>query len=181
MNEPIQESSSVNAELQSNQSDKIDKLAKALSVAQSQITGAKKNATNPFFKSGYADLHEVIECCREILSKCGLSVVQLPHEKVYVVGSTAFLSVGTMLMHESGQWIKSFTPIPVEKPVNAHKLGSAITYGRRYGLAAMIGIAQTDDDGNAATEKPRTMGGRPSTGNNVYKAQTPKINDKGVQ
>ena len=84
-------------------------------------------------------------------------------------------------MHESGQWIKSFTPIPVEKPVNAHKLGSAITYGRRYGLAAMIGIAQTDDDGNAATEKPRTMGGRPSTGNNVYKAQTPKINDKGVQ
>ena len=56
-------------------------------------------------------------------------------------------------MHTSGQWIRSYTPLPVESPVNCHKLGSALTYGRRYGLAAMVGIAQMDDDGNAAIDK----------------------------
>ena len=106
---------------------------------------------NPFFKSDYADLFEVLEATRPILSKNGLSIVQT-NNGVEVIGNTAFLHVGTMLMHTSGQWIRSFIPLPIESPVNCHKLGSAMTYGRRYGLSAMVGIAQMDDDGNAATE-----------------------------
>ena len=138
-----------------NQSGKIDKLATALAKAQSEIIGARKTSKNPFFKSDYADLFEVLEATRPILSKHGLSIVQI-NDGVEVIGSTAFLHVGTMLMHTSGQWIKSFIPLPIESPVNCHKLGSAMTYGRRYGLAAIVGIAQMDDDGNAATEKGLT-------------------------
>ena len=133
-----------------NQSGKLEKLATALAKAQSEIVGARKTSKNPFFKSDYADLFEVLEATRPILSKHGLSIVQI-NDGVEVIGSTAFLHVGTMLMHTSGQWIKSFIPLPIESPVNCHKLGSAMTYGRRYGLAAIVGIAQMDDDGNAAT------------------------------
>ena len=133
-----------------NQSGKLEKLATALAKAQSEIVGARKTSKNPFFKSDYADLFEVLEATRPILSKHGLSIVQT-NDGVEIIGSTAFLHVGTMLMHTSGQWIRSFIPLPIESPVNCHKLGSAMTYGRRYGLSAMVGIAQMDDDGNAAT------------------------------
>lgn len=139
-----------------NQSGQLDKLATALAKAQSEITGAKSKSTNPYFKSKYADLFEVLEASRPILSKHGLSIVQTT-DKVEVIGETAFLNVGTTLMHSSGQWIRSFTPMPIEKPVNCHKLGSAFTYGRRYGLAAIVGLAQMDDDGNAATEKVKEL------------------------
>ena len=138
-----------------NQSGKLEKLATALAKAQGEIVGARKTSKNPFFKSDYADLFEVLEATRPILSKHGLSIVQT-NGGVEIIGSTAFLHVGTMLMHTSGQWIRSFIPLPIESPVNAHKLGSAMTYGRRYGLAAIVGIAQMDDDGNAATEKGLT-------------------------
>ena len=138
-----------------NQSGKLEKLATALAKAQSEIVGARKTSKNPYFKSDYADLFEVLEATRPILSKHGLSIVQT-NGGVEVIGTTAFLHVGTMLMHTSGQWIRSFIPLPIETPINCHKLGSAMTYGRRYGLAAIVGIAQMDDDGNAATEKGLT-------------------------
>ena len=167
-----------------NQSGKLEKLATALAKAQSEIVGARKTSKNPFFKSDYADLFEVLEATRPILSKHGLSIVQT-NDGVEIIGSTAFLHVGTMLMHTSGQWIRSFIPLPIESPVNCHKLGSAMTYGRRYGLSAMVGIAQMDDDGNAATvgntipkeiaphhRKP-TLTGKPilTTGNSGTKVQ----------
>ena len=138
-----------------NQSGKLEKLATALAKAQGEIVGARKTSKNPFFKSDYADLFEVLEATRPILSRHGLSIVQT-NGGVEVIGTTAFLHVGTMLMHTSGQWIRSFIPLPIETPINCHKLGSAMTYGRRYGLAAIVGIAQMDDDGNAATEKGLT-------------------------
>ena len=139
-----------------NQSGKIDKLATSLAKAQGEITGARKTSKNPFFKSDYADLYECIEATRPALSKNGLAIVQT-NDGVHVIGNTVFLHVGTMLMHTSGQWIRSYVPIPIDTPINAHKLGSALTYGRRYGLSAMIGIAQMDDDGNAATQGTTTM------------------------
>ena len=142
-----------------NQSGKLEKLATALAKAQGEIVGARKTSKNPYFKSDYADLFEVLEATRPILSRHGLSIVQT-NGGVEVIGTTAFLHVGTMLMHTSGQWIRSFIPLPIETPINCHKLGSAMTYGRRYGLSAMVGIAQMDDDGNAATEgttKPKEI------------------------
>jgi hypothetical protein len=126
-------------------SEKIDKLASALSKAQSEMKGAEKKSINPFFNSGYADLHTVIESSFPHLTKNGLSVIQGNESK------PGEFFVTTMLLHESGQWIKSKLKMPIEK-VTAQSIGSTITYGRRYGLSAITGIAQYDDDGNAASQ-----------------------------
>ena len=125
-------------------SESIDKLAQALSKAQSEMKGAEKKSTNPFFNSGYADLHTVIEASVPYLTKYGLSVIQGNE------GKPGEFYVTTMLLHESGQWIKSKLKMPVEK-ATAQSIGSTITYGRRYGLSAMVGISQYDDDGNSVS------------------------------
>ena len=125
-------------------SESIDKLAQALSKAQSEMKGAEKKSVNPFFNSGYADLHTVIESSVPYLTKYGLSVIQGNE------GKPGEFYVTTMLLHESGQWIKSKLKMPVEK-ATAQSIGSTITYGRRYGLSAMVGISQYDDDGNSVS------------------------------
>ena len=126
-------------------SDKIDKLASALYKGQSEMKGAEKKSINPFFNSGYGDLHTVIESSFPHLTKYGLSVIQGNDSK------PGEFFVTTMLLHESGQWIKSKLKMPIEK-VTAQSIGSTITYGRRYGLSAITGIAQYDDDGNVASQ-----------------------------
>lgn len=128
----------------SEQSEQINELAGALAKAQGKITGALKDSANPFFKSKYADLASVWDACRTALSENGLAVVQLTESDdsgVYVI---------TTLAHSSGQWMRArlrLTP----KDSTPQGMGSAITYGRRYALAAMVGVAQVDDDGNAAS------------------------------
>lgn len=123
-------------------SNQIDQLAEALAKAQSELEGAKKESTNPFFKSSYADLHAVIKSAFPYLSKHGLSVSQgneiIPNA----------ICVTTTLMHSSGQWLRSKVKLPLSK-VDAQGVGAAITYGRRYGLSAIVGIAQYDDDANS--------------------------------
>ena len=135
------------------QSPTVGKIAKALSIAQSEIMGAKKGSVNPFFKSGYADLYAVIESCREILSKNEIAFVQGNRFKDGV-----FLVV-TKLIHSSGEWLSSEMALPLPKGANAQAIGSLNTYGRRYGLASMAGVAQKDDDGNAASpnSKPQRV------------------------
>ena len=125
-------------------SPKIDKLAAALAKAQSEIRGAKKSSTNPFFKSDYADLDTVIKSCFPQLTKNGLSVIQ--GNDTCDKGS---FYVTTMLLHESGQWIKSKLKMPIGGKQDAQAVGATITYARRFSLSAMVGIAQTDDDGNS--------------------------------
>ena len=146
----MEETSPMESDLQTPQeiwkSDKIDKLAAALSKAQSEMKGAEKKSINPFFNSGYADLHTVIESSFPHLTKYGLSVIQGNES------NPGEFFVTTMLLHESGQWIRSKLKMPIEK-VTAQSIGSTITYGRRYGLSAITGIAQYDDDGNAVSSK----------------------------
>ena len=125
-------------------SSKIDKLAAALSKAQSEIRGAKKDSINPFFKSNYADLDTVIKSCFPQLTKNGLSVIQ--GNDTCDKGS---FYITTMLLHESGQWIKSRLKMPIGGKQDAQAVGATITYARRFSLSAMVGIAQTDDDGNS--------------------------------
>ena len=120
-------------------SPQIDKLATALAKAQSEMEGAKKESTNPFFKSNYADLHAVIKSAFPHLSKHGLSVSQ---GNEMIMGA---ICVTTTLMHSSGQWLRSKVKLPLSKK-DAQGVGAAITYGRRYGLSAIVGIAQYDDD-----------------------------------
>ena len=126
-------------------SEQINELAGALSMAQSEMKGAAKNKENDFFGSGYADLHSVIESSLPYLSTHGLSIVQ-GNEPI-----AGHVLVTTTLLHKSGQWIRSKVRIPLEKPT-AHGLGQAITYGRRYGLSAMVGISPMDDDGNSISK-----------------------------
>ena len=137
-------------------SPEIDKLAAALAKAQSEIKGALASSVNPFFKSNYADLHTVIQSSLPYLNKHGLSVVQGNAD------TKDGFYVTTMLLHESGQWIKSALKIPITK-ADAQGIGATITYARRYSLASMIGIAQTDDDGESIKQVPtinQNTGGR---------------------
>ena len=131
-------------------SNNITELATALSKAQAEIEGARTDSTNPFYKSSYADLHQVIQSSFPQLTKNGLSVVQ---GSDWIEGS---IHVTTMLCHSSGQWIKSSVCMPLKDKWNAQDVGSIMTYGRRYGLSAMVGVAQYDDDAQSVSSpKPK--------------------------
>lgn len=130
-----------------NKSESIKELATALAKAQSKLENASKNAKNEFFKgSKYADLAEVLNTVRPVFSENGLSIIQLPSFEAGIV------HVETVLMHVSGEFVSGVTSAPVSKH-DAQGVGSATTYCRRYGLAAIAGIAQEDDDANSATGK----------------------------
>lgn len=146
-----------------NQSQTIGALAAALAKAQAGITGAVKDSSNPFFKSKYADLESVWSACRKQLTSNGLSVIQ----------TTQPTKQGTMLVttlaHESGEWIRGYMPI-LCKDNSAQAQGSGISYARRYALAALVGVYQTDDDAEAAQGRdPRsiTVDPRGDLGKNV--------------
>jgi len=123
----------------------IAELAKALSAAQGEVEGAVKGKANPAFRSKYADLAAVWDACREALTKHGLAVIQSPGPC-----ADGRMEMTTMLAHASGEWMRGTLTIPLAK-VDAQAYGSATTYARRYALAAFVGVAPEDDDGNAAT------------------------------
>lgn len=138
------------------QSDDISGLAKALAKAQGEVDGALKDSSNPHFKTAYADLASVWGACRKALSSNGLSVTQTTKPSD---GTT--VTVVTQLMHESGQWLRGeLTMRPMK--ADPQGIGSCITYARRYALAAMVGVAPEDDDGEGASGRqtkpePRTV------------------------
>ncbi len=133
------------------QSETIGALAAALSKAQADITGALKDSSNPFFKSKYADLASCWDACRKQLAANNLAVIQT----VYVHWEKDESVLATTLAHSSGEWIRSELPIRA-KDASPQAQGSAITYARRYALAAIVGLAQIDDDAEAAQGRPFT-------------------------
>nr|DAP60192.1 MAG TPA: ERF superfamily protein [Caudoviricetes sp.] len=137
-------------------SEQINELAAALAKAQGQIEGAKKSSSNPFFKSKYADLAECWNTCREALTANEISVIQMPEE----INENGRLNITTMLAHSSGQYISSTLTMTVTK-LDPQAIGSAITYGRRYALAAMVGLAQEDDDGEKAMARQEKKDKKP--------------------
>jgi hypothetical protein len=130
----------MNESMTADHSEQLGDLAKALAKAQGELQDAKRDAKNPHFKNTYATLSSVRAAVTPTLAKHGLSTLQSfePHggEGVCVV---------TWLLHESGQFIRSRLYLPVSKK-DAQGFGSAISYGRRYALAAIVGIASDDDD-----------------------------------
>lgn len=127
-------------------SQDVKELAGALAKAQGQISGAAKDKTNPHFRSSYADLSSVWEACRKPLSENGLAVSQ-----TLSTDEAGRVVVTTLLLHTSGQWLRDAVALrPMKEDPQA--FGSAATYGRRYALAAMVGVAPEDDDGNAASQ-----------------------------
>ena len=127
-------------------SESIKHIAEALNKAQAEMSGAKKGAKNPFFKSNYADLNSVVDAVRIPFCDNGLSYSQFPIMQDNRVG------VETILMHSSGEWMKSVLMLPMVKQ-DPQAAGSAITYARRYALQAIAGIPAEDDDGNSASQK----------------------------
>jgi hypothetical protein len=133
--------------LAATRSPSIAALAAALAKAQGEMEGAAKGNVNPHFKSKYADLASVWDACRGPLSKHGLSILQP------VRADGPMVTVTTILAHSSGEWIEEALTMTASQNT-PQGVGSAITYGRRYGLASMVGIAPEDDDGNAASAQP---------------------------
>ena len=125
-------------------SENVDKIFPALIKAQSEMGKAKKTSNNPFFKSKYADLSEMIDVTKESLTANGMAVIQSPG------GNGSQISVTARIIHESGQWIEDTLTLNATKN-DPQQAGSAITYARRYQLAALFNIAQEDDDGNGSS------------------------------
>ena len=120
-------------------------LAVALIKFHDSGAAAKKGADNPFFKSKYANLEEVIETVRAEAGKVGLTFTQL------VDFDEHHIFVTTILMHESGESVTGRTPVLTKDNTDPQKMGSGITYAKRYGLQAAFGLPSEDDDGNAAS------------------------------
>ena len=138
-------------------SESIAALAGALAKAQLQIEPASKNATNPHFRSHYADLASIWDACRGPLNTNGLSIVQFPCD-----GEVGRTGLCTMLLHSSGEWISEVVTTRSQKD-DPQGLGSALTYLRRYALAAVVGVTATeDDDGNAASTPANARAAAPA-------------------
>jgi hypothetical protein len=124
-------------------SESINELAAALCKAQSQMGGAVKDSSNPFFKSSYADLTSVIKAIKQPFADNGLSYTQFPVSNENGVG------VSTRLMHTSGQWLEMEYTLPTVKK-DPQASGSCISYARRYALQSIAGIPTADDDAESA-------------------------------
>lgn len=127
-------------------SETIINLSKALVETQKELKQPLKDAKNPFFKSEYVPLENVAEAITESATKHGLAFSQYA-----TTTETGNVSVGTIVFHESGEFIE-FPPL-ILKPENTkpQSIGSAITYAKRYSLSAVFGItSDKDDDGNKA-------------------------------
>jgi hypothetical protein len=124
----------------------LDKLAPALVALQADLTPVAKSATNPFFKSSYAPLPEVMEAVQPLLAKHKLAISQFLSN---IEGQSA---MRTILLHESGQYIEDIQPLLLVKQ-DPQSQGSATTYARRYGVMSVLGVvADEDDDGNRASK-----------------------------
>lgn len=141
-------------------SPQIEKVLAAMCEAQATMKKALKDSTNPFHRSKYADLESVWDACKDAVASSNLVVMQnfetidgMPH-------------IVTMIGHSSGQWLKSYLKLPfpfetvdksgqVTTKNDPQTLGSTITYCRRYALAAMLGVIQTDDDAQEAVTPPK--------------------------
>jgi hypothetical protein len=141
-------------------SESIAQIAQALALAQAKMKAAQMNATNPFLKNKYADLGSVIEAVRSPLSENGLAFTQL------VTNEGEAISLETILMHKSGEWIGATMTLPLDDKKGlslAQNTGAVITYMRRYALSAMLGIyADEDTDGQGDGKKPAPKTDKPA-------------------
>lgn len=126
-----------------NTSTTITKISAALLAAQKIMGDAVKGSKNPFFKSSYADLNSIREAVTPALNENGITVMQ----------PISMECVETVLLHESGEFMSSQTPIVCAKQNDPQALGSAISYARRYGLQAMLNVGAVDDDGEKAVDR----------------------------
>ena len=140
-------------------SESIVEFAKAMLKAQEIITFAAKDALNPFHKSTYANIVSIIDAIKPALNSNGIMFIQSP-----TTSDVGVLAITTRLMHISGEWIEDTMTMPL-KVNDPQGYGSAVTYARRYSLAAITGLYQDDDDANSVS--PESIAENP-------KANSPK-------
>ena len=135
----------------------LDKLAPAFVALQADLVPVAKSATNPFFKAKYAPLPEVMESIQPLLAKHKLAIAQFP------TNLNGVSALQTVLIHESGQTLQGEpTPLLLTKQ-DAQSQGSAMTYARRYGVMAVLGlVADEDDDGNKASIQSKKEPAKPT-------------------
>ncbi len=139
---------------------KATNINEALLIAQRNIGAAVKGASNPFFKSKYADLGTVMEVVKKPLNDAGLSVTQ-ELRVIRSVDGGALNTLVTVLRNTDGETIESAIIVPECKKIQ--DLGSAITYLKRYSLQALLFVPTEDDDGNFDTKKPKAVAAKPMT------------------
>lgn len=137
-------------------SESIVNISPALLKAQREIGSAKKESENPFYRSTYADLGEVMRVCKKPCNDNGIIIIQP------VESDENGNYVETVLLHESGEFIASRMRLAVKSENDPQALGSSISYAKRYSLQALLLIPSEDDDGEKAT-----------THHTVYKDNTP--------
>lgn len=130
-------------------SDSVAKVAAALVGAQGELENVAKDAENPHFRNRYASLPAILDAVRPVLAKHGLAVIQFPTNT-----DDGRVGVETTILHASGEYLTHDFAVRLTKD-DAQGAGSALTYCRRYSLAAVLAIGQDDDDGNAAAEPQR--------------------------
>jgi hypothetical protein len=156
-------------------STSIATIAPAVVAAAAELGPVAKDATNPAFRNRYATLDAIMEAVRPVLARHGLAVIQTGTTPETVDGRLTSFGVETMLLHKSGEWIASSVTLPIEK-MTAQGAGSAMSYGRRYGISALLGLTAEDDDGNAASSRPvavtqtRSSEPTPEPGQRLYEA-----------
>jgi hypothetical protein len=145
------------------------KLYTALLKFQKEVPTIIKDKNNPFFKSKYSDLSSVINGVQETLTKCELGIIH----SIETANEINVLT--TILFHSSGESITSRITIPPQN--DAQKLGSLITYLKRYSYMAILGVAseEDDDDANGATNKKKD---NYKQSNNQSNDNAPKADDK---
>ena len=134
-----------------------DKICAAYVAAFAELEAATKTASNPHFKSKYADLPTVIDAIKPHLSKHGLAFMQMPKP------SDGGISIETILIHTSGDKLSMGVLFVPANRQDAHGYGSALTYARRYALQTCFGLPTEDDDGNAAVQAQRPAPAKPIT------------------
>ena len=130
-------------------SESIVEISKALNSFHKTVEQPAKSAANPFFKSSYVPLEDVVEAITTACEEIGLSFTQWA-----LTDDEGKVGVATLLMHESGEWIE-YPPVMIRpSKVDPQQLGSAITYLKRYTLSAVFGItSDKDDDGEKAMNR----------------------------
>lgn len=131
-----------------NKSESVKQIFAALVKAQEELKNSFKSATNPHFKSKYSPLDEIINGIKPVLAKHGLAITQ------DVSGDGDRVTVSTLIMHESGEWIEQ-TGLTI-KPAKTDAQGTcgSVTYARRYALQAALNISSDDDDDGNEASKP---------------------------
>ena len=139
-------------------SESIVNISKALLEVQKKIKNAKQTAENPFYKSSYAPLNEILD---EVRPNCNANGITILHDIGHDNGNVI---VSAMLLHTSGEWIQTDgMKLPLDKQT-AQGAGSAVTYGRRYTISAILGIAsEEDDDGNTGEKAVNKHFSQPNT------------------